>query len=156
MYALLLRHAEAHAASVAGSDEDRELSPLGVLQAQYIAQRLAEPAAAAWRPARVLVGIAERSRHTGAIIAEALHIPLTTVAELHPDATAQGLIGLMSVTLQGGRPTMLVGHNPNLGTLLELIAPGAAPVNTAELVVVDRAGRIVARLRRPDIVAERA
>ncbi len=150
MFALLLRHAEAQPASESGRDEDRALTATGVRQAEFLAGWFQSAAGSRYRPAVVYVSEAERSRRTGAIIAEALNLPLREINELHPDTTPQGMIQLASQALHRKEPTLLVGHNPNLHVLLDLIAAGTPPLSTGELVVINSAAEVVTRVRAPE------
>jgi phosphohistidine phosphatase len=124
---ILLRHASAEHGE---RDRTRPLSALGRSEAERMARALARLAASGFRPELLLCSPALRARETlegvsGALAAahrreedEALYL-----------ASAGRLLARLQALPDAERQVLLVGHNPGLGELVQLlIERGAAEV----------------------------
>ena len=100
----LCRHAEATSGE---PDELRELTPLGVQQAQELGERLA---ALGDPPQLVLTSPLRRARQTAAEIERALGVPVRIGEELAPGATIDTL--MRAIDGEQG-PVAVVGHQPD-------------------------------------------
>lgn len=149
---LLLRHAEALAASADGCDIERPLSLNGEAQARAAGAWLAAEDA---RPGVVLCSPARRAQMTADMVCQALRAPPPKLLQEVYQATPGELLGLLETHADGAERVLLVGHNPGLEQLVALLtegrsasARGMAPAALAWLELGDAAlepGR--ARLR---------
>lgn len=149
---LLLRHAEAMAASADGRDIERPLSLNGGAQARAAGTWLAAEDA---RPGVVLCSSARRAQMTADVVCQALRAPAPKLLQEIYQATPGELLWLLEGHADGAERVLLVGHNPGLEQLLALLtegrsagARGMAPAALAWLELGDAAlepGR--ARLR---------
>jgi phosphohistidine phosphatase len=124
MQLLIVRHAIAFERSVRRWPDDatRPLSPRGVLRARQAAaglKRLAE------RPQRVLTSPLLRTRQTAEILARSAGWPpADDCALLSPGGSPERLLKLLA-GLREAR-VAVVGHQPDLGSLLAACLPGEA------------------------------
>ena len=141
-------------------DFRRELMPRGVAQAEFLASRMSKVGAP---PERILSSRYPRAIETATPINSALACDVRTEFGLEVDHPVDEALALIDREMQSGvRSFMLVGHNPQLGELLAVLASGLAPqqmiLRTGELVAVEfRSGnmiggaKIIGRLRQcPD------
>ncbi|MGH8110567.1 MAG: SixA phosphatase family protein [Rhodanobacteraceae bacterium] len=149
---LLLRHAEAMAASSDGRDIERPLSLNGEAQAHAAGTWLAAENA---RPDVVLCSPARRAQMTADVVCGALRAPPPKLLPEIYQATPGELLSLLDAHAGDAERVLLVGHNPGLEQLLAFMtegrsggARGMAPAALAWLELGDEAlepGR--ARLR---------
>lgn len=138
---LLLRHAEAMAASPNGRDSERPLSLHGEAQARDAGAWLAEHGAA---PDAVLCSPARRAQMTADTAARALRAPPPLFLPAIYQATPGELLSLVEAHAPDARQVLLVGHNPGLEQLLALLtegrsaeARGMSPSTVAWIELVD-------------------
>src|SRR5262245_10608763 len=138
MILLVLRHAKAEKDSPSGRDFDRPLAPKGLRQVTFLSGRLREggkPPLA--RPQVIAASAATRARQTAEGVAEALALPVTFEEALKPDRPVEQALELVRKLAEGGQPALIVGHNPQLEDLLEVLAVADTELRTGELVVLD-------------------
>lgn len=138
------------------TDFDRELTSRGEAQAAFLAERLLR---SNHKPQSILSSRFPRAIATARTIQEALGCPLTTEFGLETDhAVGEALEMIERAYAEGCRSLMLVGHNPQLGELIAVLASGLPPqdmiLKTGELVALEvrpqqmiGTSRIVGRLR---------
>lgn len=138
------------------TDFDRELTARGEAQAAFLAERVA---AVDPRPDVILASRYPRAIQTARAINAALGCALVTEAGLEVDRDVSEAIGLIEREHDAGRRSIaIIGHNPQLGELLGVLASGLPPqemiLRTGELVALDvrpqqmvGSARIVGRLR---------
>lgn len=138
------------------TDFDRELTARGEAQAAFLAERVA---AVDPRPDVILSSRYPRAIQTARAIDAALACAVVTEAGLEVDREVSEAIELIEREHGAGRKSiMIVGHNPQLGELLGVLASGLPPqemiLKTGELVALDvrpqqmvGSARIVGRLR---------
>lgn len=138
------------------NDFERGLTGRGEAQAAFLAERVAsvDP-----RPEVILSSRYPRARQTALAIEAALHCPMVEQAGLEVDHDVSEAIDLIERERDAGRKAiMLVGHNPQLGELLGVLASGLPPqemiLKTGELVALEvrdsqmiGSAKIVGRLR---------
>lgn len=118
---ILLRHAEAVAASDQHTDQARPLSERGEQEARSAGQWLAEHGAAL---TQVLCSPAERARTTASLALQALdQSPLIQEVDEIYAATPGELLALLDPHLEADQ-VLLVGHNPGLEQLVALLVDG--------------------------------
>jgi phosphohistidine phosphatase len=162
---LIVRHGKAHDADLigrvlsggsGGSDFDRNLTARGEDQARFLAERIAavEP-----RPQAILTSRYPRALQTATTIQESLDCPLSTERGLEVDHPIGEVLSLIEREHRAGRKSiMLVGHNPQLGELVAVLASGLSShemiLKTGELVALEvrpqqmiGSAKIVGRLR---------
>jgi phosphohistidine phosphatase len=168
MRVYIVRHGKAHEQpgnlpEPSGTDEligqpdfHRELTARGESQATFLADRLR---ALELRPEEMLVSRYPRAIQTARVIQRALDVDLRTEPGLEVDHPVGEAIELIEREGRDGvKSLMLVGHNPQLGELLGVLAHGLPPqeliLKTGDLIALDfRAGqmiggaKIVGRLR---------
>ncbi|MGH9399001.1 MAG: phosphohistidine phosphatase SixA [Thermoanaerobaculia bacterium] len=117
----LLRHAAAEEVSTTGRDADRELTPDGARRAERVARGLA-----ALEPAidLVLTSPYRRARQTAERAARALGLEknLRETRALEPGRDPRDI--LEELRAEQGAGVLLVGHEPQLGTLLGILVAG--------------------------------
>lgn len=118
----IVRHGKAEPGSASGMDAARELTALGVQQAQFVAQAIAAHPRA--RPHRVLTSPAARTRAT----AEALARSLGLLEEIEPHLACDLPLSqaLEAIRSRPEACLAIVGHNPTLARLIGLLAVGPA------------------------------
>jgi phosphohistidine phosphatase len=138
------------------TDFDRELTVRGEAQASFLADRLAtvDP-----RPDVILSSRYPRAIQTARAIDAKLGCVVVTEAGLEVDHDVSEAIDLIEREHEvGHKSIMIVGHNPQLGELLGVLANGLPPqdmiLKTGELVALDvrpqqmiGSAKIVGRLR---------
>lgn len=148
---LVLRHARARRASPTGGDRDRPLDERGRADAAAVGRRLAEEGLV---PDLVLASSAVRAADTARLAAEAGGFPgrVELLDELY-DSDARSVVELLRRRGPGHLRVLLVGHQPTLGELVELLADLRAPLAPGALAKVElplgeweRLGRAVGRL----------
>ncbi len=142
MRLIIVRHGKADQDSPDGTDFSRPLRKRGIRQAEYLGDRLrrSEPPVA-----RVIASRAERARHTGSILAEAVGVPLEHDDALLVDEplapVLERLPGWAESLPTGAGALILVGHNPQLERLAAVLVGGptapARPLRTGEAVALD-------------------
>lgn len=132
---LVLRHARARRASPTGSDRDRPLDERGRGDAAAVGRRLAEEGLV---PDLVLASSAERAADTARLAAEAGRFPdrVELLDELY-DSDAHAVVELLRRRGPGHDRVLLVGHQPTLGELVELLSDRRAPLAPGALATVD-------------------
>ena len=116
---LLLRHAKAVPPTLE-DDYDRELTERGREDARRLGEFIAH---ADFVPDRAIFSGAARTRETCEIVAAALPRPIETVVEnaLY-DATRFLILGLLRELPASARAHLVVGHNPGIGDVANLLS----------------------------------
>jgi phosphohistidine phosphatase len=128
----LMRHADARWNDPGISDLERPLNRRGTAAAEAMARRLLDLELI---PDLLLASPARRTRETAAIVARELSLPVRRV--LREDglylASAGDLLGLVQATGPRVGHLLVVGHNPGVSELMQLLLPqrGAAGLATA-------------------------
>lgn len=126
---VLIRHATAE--TFAASDHERHLTDAGELQAAAVGSMLA---AAAVSPDLAYVSSARRTRETWQAMARSAGWRI----EAHVDtslygAEEAGVLELLRVTEPDMGTVVVVGHNPTVGALVQLLDDGDGPASAAAL-----------------------
>lgn len=146
MRLFIVRHGKAHRESHSGHDEDRELMPRGLRQAQFLGQVIA---ARDDVPDMMLASPVRRAIETARVIQESLGAPLNIEPDLVTGHSARRAINLIQEHHDINR-LMLVGHNPQLEEVIEWLTRGRCSgcdaLRTGEAVILDvPGGEIVGR-----------
>ena len=130
----LLRHAKSSWDDPRLADFDRPLNARGQRAAPLMGRYLRDRKI---RPDLILCSPAERARQTVALLAEAagLSAPLRYDERIY-EATATRLAEVVSQADEGAGTLLLVGHNPGLEELLELLTGETRRMPTAALACV--------------------
>jgi phosphohistidine phosphatase len=138
------------------SDFERELTPRGEAQAAFLAERIA---LVEYRAEVILTSRFPRARSTARAIQAALGCAMVEERGLEVDHDVSEALKLIEREHEAGhKSVMLVGHNPQLGELLGVLASGLPPqemiLKTGELVALEvrpsqmiGSAKIVGRLR---------
>lgn len=123
--------------SSAATDFDRPLTSRGRIQAQFLGRWLAT----ADRPPRlILASAAARAQETAGYLRDAARCEMRTVGQLAIDRPVSEALELIQA-FANIKELMLVGHNPQLGELLGVLASGLPPqqltMRTGDLVGLD-------------------
>lgn len=157
MRVYIVRHGKAVDADE-GSDFDRTLTDRGQSQAEFLAAKVAAGGAEV-RVEAILASRYPRAIETARVIERSLGCPVSIERGLEVDHPISEAIELIEREHAAGRKSvMLVGHNPQLGELIAVLASGLAPqemiLKTGELVALDvkpsrmiGSAKIVGRLR---------
>jgi len=146
----IVRHGKADQDSPTGMDRDRPLLPRGVEQAKWLGARLASAPA---RPAFIATSPYARAIETARLIQAAVACPLDTETSLQTGRRATEAAREVERLAAAG-PLVVVGHNPQLEDLIELLTGSEVVMRTGQAAVVDLdapliegAGRLVECLR---------
>ncbi|HZI17385.1 MAG TPA: histidine phosphatase family protein [Pyrinomonadaceae bacterium] len=128
---LLLRHAKSSWAEPGLADFDRPLNERGLRAAPLVGRFLLRRKL---RPDLVLSSPAERARRTAALVAEAagLDAPVRYDERIY-EAPAGRLVEVVSELEEAAEEVLLVGHNPGMEELIELLAGERQGMPTAAL-----------------------
>ena len=119
---LLFRHATAERGALGTSDQARELTPDGRADATAMGRYIARHA---FKPDRVLVSPAVRTRETWTAMQPALGEVATDYEPRIYDATPDSLFAVVKDAPATAQTLMLVGHNPGLHEFaIQLTATG--------------------------------
>jgi phosphohistidine phosphatase len=131
---LLLRHAKSSWSDPRLEDFERPLNERGLRAAPLMGRYLRDQQI---RPDLILCSPAERARQTAALVTEAagLSAPLRYDERIY-EATAGRLAEVVSQAEEGAGELLLVGHNPGLEELLELLTGETRRMPTAALACV--------------------
>lgn len=145
---ILLRHAKSSWSDDGLPDSDRPLSGRGERDAPRMGARLRERSI---RPALVLSSPALRARSTAKLVARALDFPddgIRLDARLYL-ATPVEILAVVAEQAESVAQLAVVGHNPGLTELTNLLLPDLELANlpTAGVVVVDCATERWAEIR---------
>jgi phosphohistidine phosphatase len=123
--------------SPAQTDFDRPLTTRGRLQAQFLGRWLATSDR---KPRLILASAAVRAQETAAFCRDGAGCDLRTVPELAIDRPVSEALSLIQA-FANVKELMIVGHNPQLGELLGVLACGLPPqqltMRTGDLVGLD-------------------
>lgn len=120
---LIIRHGKADPDSPTGRDEDRPLKPRGIRQSAFLASRIN---AAGLVPSVILHSPAVRTTQTAHELIRSVAGPARAEASLALGRSARGVLDAIARELAVDRPTrclVLVGHNPQLEELSEVLCP---------------------------------
>ena len=128
---LLMRHAKSSWADGSLADFDRPLNERGLKAAPLVGRFMRKRRL---RPDLILCSPAERARQTAALVARAagLSAPLRYDERIY-EASAGRLAEIVSQVEEGADELLLVGHNPGLEGLLELLTGEPQHMPTAAL-----------------------
>ncbi len=124
---ILMRHASTEAAGPQTSDHERELTDLGLRQAQEIAGRLTE---LGWEPQRVLCSNATRARQTWEAMAP--HIDPGPQVTFHDELYLAGIDAVVDQLAEVDNDLcdlLVIGHNPGWQRAIHYLS-GEAEVMT--------------------------
>jgi phosphohistidine phosphatase len=128
---LLLRHAKSSLGDASLADFDRPLNERGTEAASFVGRFMRKRKL---NPDLVLCSPAERARQTAALVAEAAKLAAPTrFDERIYEATPARLAEVVSQVEDGMDEILLVGHNPGLEGLLELLTGESRHLPTATL-----------------------
>jgi phosphohistidine phosphatase len=132
---LLLRHAKSSWSDPGIADFDRPLNERGLRAAPLMGRYMRDRGL---RPDLILCSPAERARQTAALLVEAagLSAPLRYDERIY-EATAARLAEVVSQADEGAGELLLVGHNPGMEELLELLTGETRRMPTAALACVE-------------------
>lgn len=116
----LIRHGKAQRHSGSGRDEDRVLAAKGREQARWLGINLRRSERP---PERLLTSPAARAWETAVLIAEGLGVPAELDDRLSLATIPSAVIELIS-TLPADGSVALVGHNPTLSIVADLLCNG--------------------------------
>lgn len=125
------RHGEAEPAAAGGSDESRCLTDRGKRDVQAVAARLQ---AAGVKPEAILTSPLVRARQTGEILGEVLGVKAQDDERLRSGATFGSVQTLLSEWAKQG--VMLVGHEPDLSTIVGQLTGGRVKLSTSGIACV--------------------
>ena len=162
----ILRHGKAEPDSDSGLDEDRPLREKGERQARFMAEFYASHSEHA--PGVILHSGLGRARQTAGPIAEALGVTLRQSAGLCPEDPPSSVLDLVALAARakpGPRSIMIVGHNPQLGSVIGILTSGIcgedALLRTGECFILDvnlnqpiGSARLIERVRMPSDKAD--
>ena len=136
----ILRHGKAQAESPTGRDADRPLRRRGERQARWIGEHLvADPG----RPEVIYSSELRRAVETARLVGEALDCEVREEPVLGLGHGASDVVEILQLIARADeiRSLMLVGHNPQLETLVGVLVggPAGAPVRlrTGECAVLE-------------------
>lgn len=146
---VLLRHAKSSWDVPDLADRERPLAKRGERDAPAIARRLREHLDP---PARIATSPAARALRTAQLFADAFDMPPSSI-EVAPELYLAEPVEYLRVaarTSDAHASLMLVGHNPGLTELVNLVLPPFAldHLPTAGLVVLDFAADVWTRIER--------
>ncbi len=131
---LLMRHAKSSWDDSSLDDHERPLNARGRRNAPVMGDRLAE---SRYAPDRILCSTAKRARETAELVIEALaHTRPLDVREGIYHATPRELIAAISEAGAGER-LLVIGHNPGLSELVELLANDNRQMPTAAIAIIE-------------------
>jgi phosphohistidine phosphatase len=131
----LLRHAKSSWSDARLADFDRPLNERGLRAAPLMGRYMRERQI---RPDLILCSPAERARQTAALLAEAAGLPTPPrYDERIYEATAARLVEVVAQADEGAGSLLLVGHNPGLEELLELLTGETRRMPTAALACIE-------------------
>jgi len=116
----LIRHAKSSWSNPSLADFDRGLNKRGKKDAPFMGERLARYGV---RPDRILSSPAKRAKKTARIVAEAVGYPKEMIAfnkEIY-STSASSILRLLRSEPDGNSVLFLVGHNPVITELAELL-----------------------------------
>ncbi|GAB3868042.1 histidine phosphatase family protein [Nocardioides maradonensis] len=129
---VVIRHAKAE--QYAASDFDRELTDRGRADAAEAGRWLATEGVV---PGAAYVSAAARTRGTWAAIAEAAGWDLEPTYDRALYGTdEEGVLELVRVTDDAVDTVVVIGHNPTIEVLVQLLDDGEGPADVAESLVV--------------------
>ena len=126
-----MRHAKSSWADSSVADFDRPLNERGLRDAPLVGRFMRRQKL---RPGLVLCSPAERARQTASLVAQAAGLPAPLrYDERIYEATPARLAEVVSQVEEGVDELLLVGHNPGLEGLLELLTGESRRMPTAAL-----------------------
>ena len=137
----ITRHGKAQPESESGRDEDRTLRKRGERQARFLAEHFAANGSVA--PALILTSGRARAEQTAKILHERLGCDIRVEPTLDLGHAVSDVLDAIEEAVRGGsgEPIMLVGHNPQLESLVGVLleGPTGAPVRlrTGECAVIE-------------------
>ena len=151
----LVRHAHAgEPTDWSGPDDSRPLTEKGERQARRLGQHLA---ACDLRPSAIATSPRARAARTAELIGAAFELPVSVDPRL---AGPLGLAELEAIVREMGDAPMLVGHEPDLSSLVRLLIDAAgiemrkgALASVGVTLPLRRGGGVLRRLLPPDAIA---
>ncbi len=122
MRVYLIRHGKAQRQSLTGLDADRCLAARGREQAAWLGAELRE---GDFPPERVLCSPAARALETAELLGEGLGVEVEVDERLGLGTTASTVVELIG-SLEGAGSVALVGHNPTLSVVADVLCDGVA------------------------------
>ncbi len=138
---LLMRHAKSSWDAEGLADFDRPLNARGLRDAPLVGEHLR---ARNFRPDLIISSPAERARRTAALVVEAARFQAARfqTARLRHDeriyeADAARLVEVVSQIEEDAEAVLLVGHNPGMEQLLQLLTGETRRMTTAAVALVN-------------------
>lgn len=137
----ITRHAKAQPESESGRDEDRPLRKRGERQARWLAEHFAGDGALP--PALILTSGRTRAQETARVLHDRLACDLCVEPTLDLGHSVSDVLDAIEEAVRAGcaGPIMLIGHNPQLESLIGVLLEGTtgAPVRlrTGECAVIE-------------------
>lgn len=128
----LMRHGVAEDAAFGESDYDRALTPRGVEKLRGQAEALAK---LAWPVGALVTSPLVRARQTADLIAPAFGLTPTEDDRLGLGATPEDYAAV--AVAAGAEHALLVGHQPDIETVVYTLTGGAVRVRKGSIAVVD-------------------
>jgi phosphohistidine phosphatase len=130
-----MRHAKSSWDAEGLADFERPLNARGLRDAPLVGRHLR---AQKFRPDLILSSPAERARRTAALVAEAARFEATPLRhdERIYEADAARLVEVVSHIEEDAEAVLLVGHNPGMEQLLQLLTGETRRMTTAALALV--------------------
>lgn len=126
------RHGEAEPAAPDGSDESRRLTDRGKQDVRTVGVRLQ---AAGVKPEAILTSPLVRARQTGEILQQVFGVKAAHDDRLRSGATLGSVQTLLSDCSQ--ERVMLVGHEPDLSTIVGQLTGGRVKLSTSAAALVN-------------------
>ncbi|MBL8747390.1 MAG: histidine phosphatase family protein [Phycisphaerae bacterium] len=154
----LVRHGKAERDAPSGRDEDRPLAERGERQAVWLGRAIAQLPRAD-RPTVIHASPAARASATAQILQRQLQVDLRFEEALRLGAALDASIGVVRDIIGRAEQAMIVGHNPTLEVMLELLTGDddcamrtgeAAVLHSAAPDVGTGAWRLMTRMRMDD------
>lgn len=139
MLLYITRHGKAQPESPTGRDEDRPLRRRGERQAAWLAEELGGDGARA--PSLILTSARARALATATIVGESVGCELRIEPRLDLGHAVGDVLEAIEEAsrVEGANPLMLVGHNPQLESLVGALSSGPASavrMRTGECAVI--------------------
>lgn len=134
MKLILLRHGDAQLRSTTGKDFDRNLSPLGIQQAKWTAQKLLDVPLNA--PPTIFCSAAKRTRETAHYALPQWEQQVQYFDDLY-HASYEQLLSFLHAQSLSSEAAMLIGHNNGISDLASYLLDERIGLPTCGLVVIE-------------------
>jgi len=139
-----VRHGDAESKKPGQTDAERELTAVGVQQAQELAKWMREHGVQA---ATVITSPLARARQTAQPIADALGVPMREDEHLSGGLLTAGALERIIKDAGDAESIMLVGHEPDLSGIIRELTGGEVEVKKAGAALVQCDGSRLAKCK---------